>query len=75
MPKLSLEFSVTCDTTSPGEELYICGNIPELGHWSTGIKLTTNEELFPEWVTPSPIYLEPATNFYFKVCIKDKVGR
>ena len=56
MDKIDLYFAVTAETKF-GEEVFLCGNINQLGNWNTHLahKLYTNESNYPEWKSPSPI--------------------
>ena len=45
-----IEFSANFKTNF-GENLYICGNIPDLGNWNPekSLKMHTDSHLYPVW--------------------------
>jgi hypothetical protein len=45
---ITIDFSVYAET-SPGEEVWICGNVIELGCWNIdkALKLQTTKEIYP----------------------------
>lgn len=45
-----IEFSAICQTV-PGELVYICGNVTELGNWQPlkSLRLYTEDSLYPKW--------------------------
>lgn len=53
---ITIDFSVNA-ITSLGEEVYISGNLVELGVWNVnnGLKLQTSKELYPEWKNRKPL--------------------
>ncbi|MCD2345298.1 CBM20 domain-containing protein [Clostridium guangxiense] len=57
-------FKVNNKTSYFGEELYVCGNIKELGNWDikNAFNLTTDENLYPSWkgtiALPIDTYIE-----------------
>ena len=49
-----VQFSVTCGSTIPGEDICVVGSLPELGSWSprAGLRCRTAPEAFPRWTAP-----------------------
>jgi phosphoglucan,water dikinase len=49
-----MTFKINCENTKWGESLFLTGSLPELGNWNPNksVKMTTNEKLFPLWVSP-----------------------
>ena len=52
--------------TSKTDEVYISGDIPELGKWDPLLshKLETNEHDYPLWISPNPIILDQGFYLY-----------
>ncbi len=50
---LTLKFKVLCRDTVEGDSVYMTGNLPQLGDWSTdkGVKLFTSPTEFPIWAS------------------------
>ena len=61
-------------TTSFNQQLYVTGNIEELGNWKpeAAIELVTNSETFPNWTTNSIIKVPVGAEIKYKYLIKDK---
>ncbi len=72
---ITLDFSVNA-TTSLGEEVFVCGNISELGSWNTGnaFKLHTSKDLYPEWRNRKPLIISPNISLEFKIFIRGAQG-
>jgi len=65
-----LVFNVKCDSTQPGDGVFIVGSAPELGAWSfgKGVACTTTADTFPTW-TSKPVPVSAAGRVEFKVVI------
>ena len=73
MPKeVKLQFQIICDSTSPGEELYIVGNVDELANWKIQ-NIQESQRLycleFPLWQS-APISFRNPSKFEYKFIIK-----
>ena len=53
-PKLSANFSITCDSTAPGELVGIVGSCKELGSWKDPVLM--NPSNFPTWTVEVPMF-------------------
>jgi hypothetical protein len=49
--KTSIKFEINCESTKWGENLFLLGNINQLGNWNykNAIKMSTNSKIFPLW--------------------------
>lgn len=72
---ITIDFSVQAETNI-GEEVFICGNIYELGSWevSRALKLQTSKELYPEWINKRSIFMAPNVSIEFKTFIQSADG-
>lgn len=57
--------------TSPSETVHIVGNHKQLGCWnpSNSLPLTTNPQLYPYWVSQTPIKAYKSNKIEFKACV------
>ncbi len=62
--------------TEPGENIYIIGEVEELGKWDVNksISLTTNNEKFPKWESSIIQFNAKHTKFEYKYIKKKKDG-
>ncbi|GIH97680.1 carbohydrate-binding module family 20 domain-containing protein [Planobispora siamensis] len=53
-------------TTVPGQDVYVAGNIPELGGWdpARAVRLTTGQDTYPQW--SGSVTLKPGTAVEYK---------
>lgn len=75
-PKVKVSFDVLA-RTHWGQEVYITGNIPELGGWGAtgpGIKLDTNPDTYPYWQN-AEVELPLGMQFEYKVIKRSPDGR
>ena len=58
MPSL-LQFRVECNSTKPGEAVFVVGSAPELGAWDAqkGVPCMTTAQSFPVWTSPDVVTL------------------
>ncbi len=69
-----VDFTVNNAYTSQGQNVYLVGNIQELGNWNTTIALGPFDAAnYPTWKMPD-IYLPPGTSIQYKYIIKDANG-
>ena len=63
--------------TKLGEEVFIAGNIGELGAWNPhqAHKLYTSQKKYPEWESLHPIEIYPETCIEFKTVIIGNNGK
>ncbi|GAA3396337.1 carbohydrate-binding module family 20 domain-containing protein [Streptomyces roseoviridis] len=59
-------------TTSPGQNIYVTGNRPELGNWSTAAALKLDPAAYPVWKLA--VSLPAGTAFEYKYLRKDAAG-
>ncbi|MBN7819550.1 alpha-amylase family glycosyl hydrolase [Bowmanella yangjiangensis] len=62
--------------TQPGEQVYVVGNIPELGNWDPAKALDAFHNPNPSewWKWFLPVSVPKGTNIQFKYIIKDSMG-
>ena len=67
-----LSFRVKFETKF-GEELYIIGNIEELGEWDTSkaVKMETNKSIYPMWVIKKDFKCPLGMEIDYKYLVKD----
>lgn len=70
---VNFTFKVNNKTSYFGEELYVCGNIKELGNWNVknAFNLTTDENLYPSWKGTIALPIDTYVEFKFVSVGKD----
>jgi hypothetical protein len=71
-PKTRLDFFVNMPATVHGEEVFVVGNVPELGDWdvSKGVQLSGNT--FPEW--RGSVEIPSGVDFFYKYVVRGRDG-
>jgi len=66
-----VEFRAKCDSTKPGESLFVIGSAPELGAWNpvNAVPCATNAQVFPMWTSAS-VDLPPSGKVEFKLLVQ-----
>ncbi len=75
-PKVTVDFSVMAHTFM-GQEVYVTGDHPALGNWTTegpGLKLNTAPGRYPTWESGGSLDLPFGTQFSYKVVKKNPDG-
>ncbi|MBB5356065.1 hypothetical protein HNR43_002045 [Anoxybacillus mongoliensis] len=65
-------FTVNNATTTSGQNVYVVGNIPELGNWNTANAIKMNPSSYPTW--KATIALPQGKAIEFKFIKKDQAG-
>lgn len=70
-----LQFEVHCDSTKPGEGVFVVGSAPEFGTWTAekGVPCVTSSSTFPVWKSAS-VPIAKAGKLDFKVVIARNGG-
>ena len=71
-----IQFQVKYETKI-NEELYICGNLEELGNWKVekSPKMETNDSLYPIWESSIQLNCPVGMTIEYKYLLKDKNGK
>ena len=71
-----IQFQVKYETKI-NEELYICGNLKELGDWNIekSPKMETNDSLYPIWESSIQLNCPVGMTIEYKYLLKDKNGK
>ena len=65
------DFAVNA-TTSWGQNIFVVGNQPALGNWSTGAAVPLSSATYPTW--RATVTMPPGTRFEYKYIRKDSTG-
>lgn len=66
------EFVIRHDQTRPGDEVYLVGNIPELGGWDPKQAIPLAAENWPDW--KAAVDIPAGTHFEYKLFVKNHWG-
>ncbi|MCB9638111.1 MAG: carbohydrate-binding protein [Myxococcales bacterium] len=69
VPQTSVAFSVNHPNTRPGDQVYLVGNIPELGSWDMDKALRFNADDWPDWKLD--VDIPAGTHFEYKFVVKN----
>ena len=69
---LEVKFDVESETAF-GENVFVSGNVPELGNWDSSLALGFDSASYPDWKLS--VYLKPGTEVEYKYLKKNNAGR